>query len=56
MEEVGKHHLVMIDGHGKKENQLSGLTDTNKRAVFIPNSQNEFKVGDLVVCKVIDAS
>lgn len=45
----------MIDGYGKKGDvQFSGLTDTNKRAVF-PSSP-EFKIGDMVVVKVNDAS
>ena len=34
-EEIGKNHLVLIDGNGRLgEVQLTGLTDTNKRAVF----------------------
>lgn len=34
-EDIGRKHLVLVDGKGKKgEHQLSGLTDTMKRAVF----------------------
>ena len=57
-EDIGKYHLVMIDGFGKKgPTQLSGLTDCNKRAVFtIEEGSQYFKVGDLVVCKIVDAS
>jgi tRNA A37 methylthiotransferase MiaB len=32
--EVGNHHLVLIDKEGKKENQWSGITDTQKRAII----------------------
>lgn len=33
-EEIGRKHLVLVDGKGKKGDQWSGLTDTMKRAVF----------------------
>lgn len=34
-QEIGKYHLMLIDGFSKrKEDQLTGLTDTNKRVVF----------------------
>ena len=53
-EDIGKKHLVLVDGKGKKgENQLSGLTDTMKRAVF---ESTEFKVGDMCLVECIDAS
>jgi len=52
--EIGKRHLVMVDGAGRMEGQLSGVTDTNKRAVF----QNEggYGVGDMVEVIVGEAS
>jgi tRNA-2-methylthio-N6-dimethylallyladenosine synthase len=35
LKEVGREHVVLVDGIGKKrENQLTSLTDTNKRTVF----------------------
>jgi tRNA A37 methylthiotransferase MiaB len=44
-----------VDGNGRLgETQLTGLTDTNKRAVF--EARPEYKVGDFVNVKVIDAS
>ncbi|TNV71909.1 hypothetical protein FGO68_gene2946 [Halteria grandinella] len=55
--EIGKYHLVMVDGNGRLgETQLTGLTDTNKRAVFQQIESRQIAVGDLVVAKVIDAS
>ena len=53
-EEIGHHHLVLIDKEGKKENQWSGITDTQKRAI-IPKF-DKFKQGDFVLCKVNNAS
>ena len=32
--EVGNFHKVLIDGKGKFEGQMGGLTDTFKRAIF----------------------
>lgn len=32
--EVGRHHLVLVDGNGKKEKQLKGKTDTYRTVVF----------------------
>ena len=34
MDEVGNYHLLLIDKYGREENQLSGVTDTNKRAII----------------------
>jgi len=37
-EEIGKHHLMLIDGTSKRsDQQFTGLTDTNKRVVFDRN-------------------
>ena len=53
--EIGKQHLVLIDGNGRLgETQLTGLTDTNKRAVF--QADPSFRVGDFVRVQVEDAS
>ena len=47
---------MLIDGQGKKENQLSGLTDTMKRAVFDESDAKEkFKIGDMCLVEVKDA-
>lgn len=52
--EIGKKHLVLVDGKGKKgENQLSGLTDTMKRAVF---DSTEFNIGDMCLVEVTNAT
>jgi tRNA A37 methylthiotransferase MiaB len=54
MKEIGRHHLVLVDGKGKKgETQMSGLTDTMKRAVF---DSTEYQVGDMVLVEVHNAS
>ena len=43
-EEIGAHHLVLIDKYGREEaTQFSGLADTNKR-VIIPRRDN-LKIG-----------
>jgi hypothetical protein len=44
----------MIDKEGKKDNQWSGITDTQKRAI-IPKL-DKFKQGDFVLCKVNDVT
>jgi tRNA A37 methylthiotransferase MiaB len=44
---------VLVDGKGKRPNQLAGLTDTMKRAVFVGD---EYKQGDFVLVEVTDAS
>ena len=54
LNEVGSKHLVLIDGFGKRgPHQLSGLTDTMKRAVFDSTS---FQVGDFVLAEVTSAT
>ncbi len=53
-EDIGKKHLVLVDGKGKKGgHQLSGLTDTMKRAVF---ESTELKVGDMCLVECVDAT
>ena len=54
-EEIGAKHLVFLDGHGKKDQQVSGLTDTMKRAVF-DNVNGKYKIGDMCLVEVTDAS
>ena len=55
LQEIGNHHLVLIDGNGRLgETQLTGLTDTNKRAVL--PARSDLQVGDLVNVKVVNAS
>jgi tRNA A37 methylthiotransferase MiaB len=55
--EVGVHHLVLVDGNGRLgPTQMTGLTDTNKRAVFPQSEVKPYQVGDYVVVKVNDAS
>ena len=54
-EEIGAHHLVLIDKYGREaETQFSGLSDTSKR-VIIPRG-GEFKIGDFVLAKCTGAS
>ena len=56
--EIGAKHLVLIDGEGKRgQYQLSGLTDTMKRAVFNWERGNDlYSKGDFVLVEVTDAS
>jgi tRNA-2-methylthio-N6-dimethylallyladenosine synthase len=54
-EDIGAKHLVLLDGHGKKDHQVSGLTDTMKRAVFT-DIENKYKIGDMCLVEVTDAS
>lgn len=53
MEEVGNYHLLLIDRNGREDNQLSGVTDTNKRAIIQKNDL--YNIGDLILAKVVDA-
>ena len=53
-QEIGAHHLVLVDRLGRDKEQYSGLTDTNKRAI-IPLSDN-YQFGDFVLSKVTDAT
>ncbi|MDZ7756573.1 tRNA (N6-isopentenyl adenosine(37)-C2)-methylthiotransferase MiaB [Rhodohalobacter sp.] len=51
-DEVGKRHLVLVEGTSKKsDQQLSGRTDTNKMAVF---DRRDFQKGDYVEVEVTD--
>lgn len=44
--QIGKRHIVLIEGHSKRDKrQLSGRTDTNKVVIFDDNGYN---IGDYV--------
>ena len=45
----------MLDKPGRDPGQLSGLTDTNKRAI-IQSTSDDYQIGDFVVVKCTDAS
>lgn len=52
--EVGKTHLVLVEGFSKKsEDQLSGRTDTNKVVII---DRNDYKPGDYVEVRITDAT
>ncbi len=38
-EEIGRYHLVLVDGPGKKPNQLKGKTDTYRTTLFDCSAQ-----------------
>jgi hypothetical protein len=44
----------MLDKPGREEGQLSGLTDTNKRAII--KDDGKFSIGDFVLAKCSDAT
>jgi len=48
--------LILLDKKGRDEGQLSGLTDTNKRAIMVPEDSSQFKFGDFVLAECYDAS
>lgn len=53
-EEIGKRHLVLVEGTSKKsEEQMSGRTDTNKICVF---DRRDFEPGDYVEVEVTDCT
>lgn len=52
--EVGKRHLVLVEGESKRSSeQLSGRTDTNKMVVF---DRKDFHKGDYVEVEVTDCT
>ena len=71
-EDIGKYHLMLIDGISKRKDfQYTGLTDTNKRVVFnkeqlINDSWKSYKdlkapsvkakIGDFIKVKIVNAS
>ena len=52
--EVGKRHLVLVEGTSKRsEEQMSGRTDTNKMVIF---DRKDFKKGDYVEVEITDST
>ncbi|MGD8427579.1 MAG: tRNA (N6-isopentenyl adenosine(37)-C2)-methylthiotransferase MiaB [Balneolaceae bacterium] len=52
--EVGRKHLVLVEGTSKRsDQQLCGRTDTNKMVVF---DRGNFKTGDYVEVKITDCT
>lgn len=41
--EIGKVHLVLVDGAGKKTSQLKGKTDTYRTVIFETGENSEYK-------------
>ncbi|MFW6346986.1 MAG: tRNA (N6-isopentenyl adenosine(37)-C2)-methylthiotransferase MiaB [Cyclonatronaceae bacterium] len=53
-EEIGKRHLVLVEGPSKRDKtQLSGRTDTNKMVVF---DAQKYKRGEYVEVEITDAT
>ncbi len=53
-EEIGKHHIVLVEGTSKRsEQQLSGRTDTNKMVIF---DKETWRPGDYVEVKITDCT
>ncbi|TVR16016.1 MAG: tRNA (N6-isopentenyl adenosine(37)-C2)-methylthiotransferase MiaB [Balneolaceae bacterium] len=52
--EIGKRHLVLVEGESKRSSeQLSGRTDTNKMVVF---DRKDFEKGDYVDVEITDCT
>lgn len=52
--EIGKRHLVLVEGESKRSSeQLSGRTDTNKMVVF---DRRDFRKGDYVEVEITDCT
>lgn len=53
-QEIGKRHLVLVEGESKRSSeQLSGRTDTNKMVVF---DRRDFQKGDYVEVQITDCT
>ncbi len=53
-EEIGKRHLVLVEGTSKRsEEQVNGRTDTNKMVVF---DRKDFQQGDYVEVEITDST
>lgn len=53
-QEIGKRHLVLVEGESKRSTeQLSGRTDTNKMVVF---DRRDFQKGDYVEVEITDCT
>ena len=57
-EEIGKYHLVIVDGLSRRsKDQVKGLTDTGKRVIF--DKVNGEVIGDIgkeIVVKINDCT
>ena len=52
--EIGKRHLVLVEGTSKRsEKQMSGRTDTNKMVIF---DRKNFKKGDYIEVEITDST
>ena len=52
--EIGKRHLVLVEGTSKRsEEQMSGRTDTNKMVIF---DRINFKKGDYIEVEITDST
>ncbi len=52
--EIGREHLVLVEGPSKRsDEQLCGRTDTNKMVVF---DREEYRKGDYVVVEIHDST
>jgi tRNA-2-methylthio-N6-dimethylallyladenosine synthase len=52
--EIGKRHLVLVEGTSKRsEEQISGRTDTNKMVIF---DRKNFKKGDYIEVEITDST
>ncbi len=52
--EVGKRHLVLVEGTSKRSNeQLCGRTDTNKMVVF---DREDYRPGDYIEVEITDST
>jgi tRNA A37 methylthiotransferase MiaB len=56
--EVGKEHVILVEGLSRKRTHLTGLTDTNKRVVLLREKvtadSDPIRRGDFVKVKVVD--
>lgn len=53
-QEIGKRHLVLVEGESKRSSeQLAGRTDTNKMVVF---DRKDFQKGDYVEVEITDCT
>jgi tRNA-2-methylthio-N6-dimethylallyladenosine synthase len=52
--EIGKRHLVLVEGTSKRsDEQMSGRTDTNKMVIF---DRKDFQKGDYVEVEITDST
>ncbi len=54
LKEIGKRHLVLVEGTSKRsEDQMSGRTDTNKMVIF---DRMDFQKGDYVEVEITEST